>query len=171
MFESGSRMHLWAHTHSYLHSSSCQEPVHIQDHMHIWSFLMCSHISVHSPHYLASDTRLPLFYWHRHRVTDEWMRANTSSQCVSRCTFEEVCSKACFINSPIRDKFHPEVVGGGPDIFRFIIATESTNQRAVLWQPISNLQIVICTAVMPLDLHEQRHNTLRVNGISMSMAP
>lgn len=55
------------------------------------------------------------------------------------CTFEEVCSKACFIYSAIRDKFHPEGVGGGTDIFRLIIAAESTNQRAVLRQTVSNL--------------------------------
>lgn len=84
--------------------------------------------------------------------------------CTCVCTFEKVCSKACFIYSPIRDKFHPEGVGGGTDIFRFIVAAESTNQRAVLRQTVSNLKIVICTAVMSLDLHKHRDNTVCVKG-------
>lgn len=83
-------------------------------------------------------------------------------------TFEEVCCESCFINSPVRHEFHPQSVGGGADIFGFIIAAESTDQRADIGQAVSNLQVVVCAVIVPLDLHTC---ILCVNGVSMSTTP
>lgn len=67
-------------------------------------------------------------------------------------TFEEVDSKASLVNGPIRHKLHPQLVGGAFDVIRLIITTVPSNQIACLQVTIPDLQVVISTAVMTLNL-------------------
>lgn len=145
MFESGRRMHLCAvHSHtnillpSQLFLSGASSYPGSQAHLKLPNVLthLCSQPPLSGFRHSSSSVLI-------RQTLVEWTRANSSpfdQQYFATCvrTFEEVCSKACFIHRPIRDKFHPEGVGGGTDVFRFIIAAESTNQRAVLRQSISD---------------------------------
>ena len=77
-------------------------------------------------------------------------------------TFEKVSSKAGLVNRPVWDKLHPQCVWGGAHILGFVVTTESTNQRAGLQGAVSDLQVVVGAAVVPLNLQKQsRRSTVR----------
>lgn len=69
-------------------------------------------------------------------------------------TFEEVGGEASLVHRPVGDKLHPQSVRGGANVFRFVVATETANQWACFKWAVPNLQVVVGTAVVPLDLHK-----------------
>lgn len=70
-------------------------------------------------------------------------------------TLEKISCKARFIDGAIGHKLHPHSVGAGFHILRLLIATKVTNQGALFCGAISDFQVVICTAIMPLDLNRE----------------
>lgn len=67
-------------------------------------------------------------------------------------TFEKVDSKASFVNGPVRDELEPEAAGCALDVIRLLVATVAPDEGAGLTVPVTHLQVVIGTAVMPLNL-------------------
>lgn len=67
-------------------------------------------------------------------------------------TFEKVDCKASFVNGPIGDELEPEPTRCAFDVIRLLIPTISPNEVAALTVPISDLQVVVGTTVMTLDL-------------------
>ena len=95
-------------------------------------------------------------------------RTNTlNNKCITHAhtythTFEEVGSEACLVDRPVRDKLHPQRVSRGAHVLGFVVAAEPANKRARLQGAVTNFQVVVSTAVVPLDLrimhaHTHRH--------------
>lgn len=70
-------------------------------------------------------------------------------------TFEEVGSEPGFVDWAIGHKLHPQLVGAALDVIWLVVAAEAAQQRAVFRVPITNLEIVISTAVVPLNLQNK----------------
>lgn len=79
-------------------------------------------------------------------------------QTIRQLTFEEIGRKSGLINRTVRHEFHPELVGTGFNIIRFVITAEPAQKRAAFRVPVSNLQVVVRTVIMPLDLALKRQN-------------
>lgn len=67
-------------------------------------------------------------------------------------TFEEVDSKAGFVNGSVRDELEPEAAGRALDVVGLLVATVASDEGAALAVPITHLQVVVGTAVVALDL-------------------
>lgn len=67
-------------------------------------------------------------------------------------TFEEVDSKAGLVDGAVGHKLHPQSVGSALDVIRLIVTAIPSNQIACLRVAIPNLEVVISTAVVTLNL-------------------
>lgn len=77
-------------------------------------------------------------------------------------TFEKVGCETSLVDRAIRHKLHPELVGTGLNVIWLVVTTEASHQWAVLGVPIPHLQVVIGTAVMPLNLRKGWVNGTRL---------
>lgn len=69
-------------------------------------------------------------------------------------TFEEVGSEPGFVDRAIGYKLHPQLVGAALDVVRLVVSAEAAQKRAAFWIPIAHLEVVISTAVVPLNLRK-----------------
>lgn len=74
-------------------------------------------------------------------------------------TFEEVGGEAGLVDRAVGHKLHPEGVRGGAHVVWLVVAAEPANQRTRLQRAVPHLQVVVGTAVVPLNLRKHMVGT------------